>query len=125
MTVAKYNCKVVASSGVKVRPENSTSNTSIATLLYNTIFQISEKLSDMDDPTNSLKVWGKIFGGSYDGKFVALEYTGTPSHLCDYELIDVPTEPPTEPPSQEIAKTLDVIYHFESGDVVKFYRLEN
>jgi len=121
MTVATYNCKVVASAGVKVRPEPSTSNTSIATMAYNSQFQISEKSPDMDFPSDTTKLWGKLFGGVYDGKYVALEYNG---HICDANLILV--VPPVDPPSsQEIASTLDVIYHFPSGDVTKFYRLEN
>lgn len=74
------------------------------------MFQISEIVSDRIDPTNTLKKWGHIIGGVYDGKYVALEYTQTPSHLCDYVLID------TQPPSPvHLVHTIEV---YSDGSII-------
>lgn len=118
---ASHNCKVVATNGVKVRPAPNTNNTSTATWPLGYTFQISEIVPDSIDPNNTGKKWGHIFGGSYDGLYVALEYTGTPSHLCDYTPILTPPPTPTPegavkvevniPPTGEVTvKVNDVLY---------------
>jgi hypothetical protein len=78
----------------------------------------------MDDPSNPNKKWGKIFGGQYNELFTALEYpsNGIPTKNSSYEPIEItPPDPDGEP---EIAQTLDVIYHFSTGDITKKYNVE-
>lgn len=119
---ATYNCQVVASSGVKVRPDPSTANATNITMSMSTRFQISEIVPDRLDPDNAGKVWGHIFGGIHDGKYCALEYPGNPSPICTRELIEDP-EPPN-PPVNQIADSFTVIYRFPDGSTeTKDYKL--
>lgn len=84
---AKYNC--VARFDVKVRDTPDTLNVSNSKIYKGTSFQVSELVPDRLDPTNSNKIWGKIFGGQYDGKYTALVYPGNDNPISTYTEIPV------------------------------------
>lgn len=79
---ATHNCE--ARFDVKVRPTPDTANVTDLKILKGTKFQISDIVPDRLDPSNPLKVWGKIFGGQYDGMYTALEYPNNSNPISTY-----------------------------------------
>lgn len=108
---AAYDCVVLAILGVKIRDEPSTSNTAtLPKMAQGTAFQISAIVPDEDFPNDTTKIWGQIFGGAHDGKYVALEYPGTPSKLCSWTPV---TTIPDVPGTIEILESF--IYYTKDG----------
>lgn len=112
---ATYNC--VARFDVKVRPTPDTANSTSLQIKAGTAFQISEIVPDRLDPTNTLKKWGHIFGGVYDGKYTALEYPNNSNPISTYTpiVVDPPGDGGGEPPVTPKIIGLTVIPHLEDG----------
>jgi hypothetical protein len=91
--------KAVWSKGVSVRRSPSTSQTSIRTIAYGTIVDVTQNnIPDSDDPTNENKRWVKLT----DGNYAASDYPdgyGVPK--ARMELVGGTPPPPSEPPASE------------------------
>ena len=84
--IATYNCKTLYK--VKVRPDPSTANATELAMSAGTTFRISEIVPDRNDPNNTAKKWGHIFGSDFDGLYTALEYPGNPVPISSYTKIE-------------------------------------
>lgn len=112
--IAQYDCTVVSTSGVKVRPDNSTSNNATKTLSFGARFQASELVPDRLDPTNASKLWAHIAGGTYDGQYCAVIYNGTV--ICTYEAIN-PVPPPPPVTKNLVGNVTFKVTDTDTGDV--------
>jgi hypothetical protein len=96
---AQFNCTLTWSAGGSIRTVPNTNNTSVAGVAEGFSFQASEIVPDSSDPTNTNKAWLHIFGGLYDGKYIAQKYPASGSVdgvRCSYTLINInPTPDPT------------------------------
>lgn len=111
--MTEYKATVVWSSGASVRMNPNTSGNPLATLPSGFQFVIDQLVPDSVDPTNPQKLWGRISGSSYAGKYVALLYPSSSANStrCTWEEVVAP------PPTNEVIRT-HVIEVYSDGSVV-------
>lgn len=111
--MATKKCTVTWDGGASIRPEPSTSNSSVGVYPDNAVFYASELVPDQDDPLNPTKQWAKVesdpvHGAEFAGRYVAVKYPASSGAVDRCTVEDVTAPPPPPPPG-----TAPVIDHIE------------
>ena len=90
-----YKVTIVWANGASVKQNPNTGGAALYVYPAGATFEASEIIRDNTDPNNADKLWARISGGVYDGKFVAVRYPSSSGNPVRATWEEIQEEEPT------------------------------